>query len=351
MNGENNQRKDSAIKTLAIIGFTATIVLGVWLAVQVVQLAPSAFSSLASLSESVYGKPNPDEINVVTSKSVVNNAETFTLRWSKVDRPGEYRFTYACTQGVDVLIKNNNGDMVPAACDQPFTLSTSGETQIQVKSDVLRFIDVDYTVTFSDAGEREVAIADSDKFTVVNATIPQGGIVAGAEDDNNEVATETEEKEEMPTPTTPVVTTPTAPSTPAPAPQPQYEFTYELPVSNPNGFVDLKANYLGVGELNSSNVFIPRATIDNDTRGALRFSVTNIGTKTSNEWTYEVDMPNGSTYESPKQTGLKPNETATIVLGFDTTETGTKAIKGDVKVANDRSNTNNDFSWSVKVTD
>ena len=111
MNGENNQRKDSTIKTLAIIGFTATIVLGVWLAVQVVQLAPSAFSSLASLSESVYGKPGAEEITVVTSKSVVNNTETFELRWSEVERPGQYRFTYECVDGVDVLIKNQIGSI------------------------------------------------------------------------------------------------------------------------------------------------------------------------------------------------------------------------------------------------
>jgi len=346
MNGENNQRKDSAVKTLAIIGFTATIVLGVWLAVQVVQLAPSAFTSLASLSESLYGQPSTDEITVVTSKSVVNNAETFALRWSTVDRPGEYRFTYECTEGVDVLVKNTDGAMTPAACGQPFTLVGDGETELQVKSDNLRFIDVSYTITFTDEGAREIAMADSDKFTVVNATIPQGGIVAGVDDNSEEPETEV-----TPEPTTPVVPTPT-PTTPTtnPVPTPQYEFTYKLPKSNPNGFVDLKATYLGVGELNSSNVFIPKTNIDNDTRGAIKFSVTNIGTKTSDDWTYEVKLPNGSTYESSEQNGLKPNETATIVLGFDTTETGSKTIIGDVQVDDDRNNANNDFTWSVTVT-
>ena len=347
MNGENNQRKDSTIKTLAIIGFTATIVLGVWLAVQVVQLAPSAFSSLASLSESVYGKPGAEEITVVTSKSVVNNTETFELRWSEVERPGQYRFTYECVDGVDVLIKNQIGSFVPAACGQPFVLSGNGETEVQVKSDTQRFIDVNYTITFTDEGEREIAMADTNKFTVVNATIPQGGLVAGAEDnDKEEDMSDTEDEVAV---TNPPVTTPTTPSTPAP--QPQYKFTYELPVSNPNGFVDLKATYLGVGELNSNNVFIPKGDLDNDDRGALRFSVTNIGTKTSDEWTYEVEMPNGSTYESEDQEGLKPNETATIILGFSVSDTGTKAIRGDVKVDDDRSNANNDFSWSVTVTD
>lgn len=349
MNGDNNQRKDSAIKTLAIIGFTATIVLGVWLAVQVVQLAPSAFTSLASLSESVYGKPSTDGITVVTSKSVVNNTETFALRWSKVDRPGEYRFTYECTDGIEVLVKNKDDAMTPAACGQPFTLTGDGETELQVKSDKLRFIDVSYTVTFTDEGAREIAVADSDKFTVVNATIPQGGVVAGAEDnkdENDKGVTPDDKEEDTATPSTPTKTTPTTvPSTP------QYEFTYKLPVSNPNGFVDLKATYIGVGELNSANMFIPRATIDNDTRSAIKFSVTNIGTKTSDDWTYEVKMPNDSTYESSAQEGLKPNETATIILGFDTNDTGTKSISGEVTADDDRSNANNDFNWSVTVTD
>lgn len=346
MNGENNQRKDSAIKTLAIIGFTATIVLGVWLAVQVVQLAPSAFTSLASLSESVYGKPSADQITAVTSKSVVNNAETFTLSWSKVNRPGAYRFMYECTEGVDVLLKNTAGTMSPAACGQPFPLVGDGKTEVQVKSDNLRFIDVSYTVTFTDEGAREIAFADSDKFTVVNATIPQGGLVAGAEDDKVTTSDEVTTK-----PTSEVETTApaTIPNTPVAVQQPQYQFTYELPKSNPNGFVDLKATYLGVGELTNNNTFVPRATLDNDVRGALKFSVTNIGTKTSGEWTYEVEMPNGTTYESPNQEGLKPNETATIILGFAVSDTGTKSIKGEVIVGNDRNNDNNDFSWSVQV--
>jgi len=349
MNGENNQRKDSAIKILAIIGFTATVVLGVWLAVQVVQLAPSAFTSLASLSESVYGKPNTEEITVVTSKSVVNNTETFALRWSTVDRPGEYRFTYECTDGIEVLVKNKDGAMTPAACGQPFTLVGDGETELQVKSDKLRFIDVSYTVTFTDEGAREVAVADSDKFTVVNASIPQGGVVAGADDNKEKTdeATADDEEEKVITPVVPTKTTTPTPTVPT---TPQYEFTYKLPVSNPNGFVDLKTTYIGVGELNNSNVFIPRSSIDNDTRAALKFSVTNIGTKTSDDWTYEVEMPNGSTYESSKQDGLKPNETATIILGFDATDTGTKSISGEVTVDDDRSKANNDFNRLVTVT-
>lgn len=354
MNGD--QKKDSAIKTLAIIGFTAMIVFGVWLAVQVVQLAPTAFTSLASLADDVYGTGKNSELTVVTSKSVVNNDETFDLRWTELSADGNYQFSYTCTDGVSVRARNTAGAMETIACEQPYTLSGNGMTQMEVTSDAQRFIDINYTLAFVPEGETDSRSTDINKVTIVNAAIPQGGLVAGVNDEDEDTTdvsettedvTETDNVTESEPEDTEVVTD-TTPA-PAPTPEPEYVFTYELPESDPNGYTDLDVDYLGVGHL-EGEMFVPRATIDNDAQGALRFSVTNIGTKTSEDWTYEVEMPNGSTYESPRQEGLKPQETATIILGFSVVETGFKSFSGEVEVDNDRSNANNRFAWSVTVT-
>ena len=64
MNQVHNKDKDSVMKTLAIVGFIAVIAFGVWLAVQVVSLVPSAFSSLASIADTVYNyHPVAEEVD------------------------------------------------------------------------------------------------------------------------------------------------------------------------------------------------------------------------------------------------------------------------------------------------
>lgn len=348
MNGVTHEekRKENAIKTLAIVGFTAVVVLAVYLAVQVVQLAPGAFTSLASMAEKVHGTPGAKELTVVTDKTVVKNGEEVTLSWNDTKTEGTYRFVYKCIDGVIISATTIEGHPVNITCGETIALNNDGEATLTVTSNMQRFADVLYTVTFTEESATEPSLLENNQITVVNANIPLSGIIAGATDnEETDVVVETPTEE-------PVTETPSEPAVVKPKPvtptTPTYTYTYKLPESNPNGFTDLEMKYLGVGEI-KNGAFIPRAEIDNDTEGAVRFQVKNIGTKTSEKWTYEVLLPNGTTYESPKQTGLKPNETATIVLGVNTYETGTQKIEGEVKVSGDRSSANNDFSWSVKV--
>ena len=63
MNQVQNNDKDRVMKTLAIVGFIAVVAFGVWLAVQIVSLVPNAFTSLASIADSVYNyDPTTEEV-------------------------------------------------------------------------------------------------------------------------------------------------------------------------------------------------------------------------------------------------------------------------------------------------
>ena len=57
MSKASPEKKQSVLKTLAIIGFIGIIIFIAWASVQLVNVLPSAFSSLASLAEG--GKPVP----------------------------------------------------------------------------------------------------------------------------------------------------------------------------------------------------------------------------------------------------------------------------------------------------
>ena len=89
MNQVNEQDKSRFMKTLAVIGFIALIILAVWLAIRVVQLVPNAFSSLASLAESVEdGREAQNTIAVSSTPNVVNSNESFQIAFSDLGRDG-----------------------------------------------------------------------------------------------------------------------------------------------------------------------------------------------------------------------------------------------------------------------
>ena len=345
MNNVTQESKDSVMKTMAVIGFIAVIIFAVWLAVQIVQLIPGAFSSLASIADGVYNTNGQvEEFTVASNESVVNTGEDFTLSWTNVDQNGTYTFEYACTDGVSIDIRNNAGEIVSIACDTPLGLGNNVTSlAIAAASEKKRFTDVSYSVSFRPAGENDATASQGGKFTVVNPSIPQSLATAEepTEETTGEVAGETTSTETEET--TPVVATPapTVIETPIIA----------IPTSDPNGFVDLEVRFLGVGTMDSRNNFTRTASIDNDTRGAYQFEVRNTGTRTSTDWEYVATLTSGTEYESGRQDPLRPNERSVITLGFDAVgETGVQFFGATVSGGSDRNRNNNSFTWAVEVT-
>ena len=129
------------------------------------------------------------------------------------------------------------------------------------------------------------------------------------------------------------------------------EILYFFPTSHPNGFVDLKITYLGIGTF-ENETFVQSGTFNSTLKGAFKFEVRNIGTKTSDDWTLEAVLPSGFTYVSDSQAQLRPNETATLTLGFTPeADSSTATISSTVIEENDTKEGNNSFTWSVKITD
>lgn len=344
MNEVNTESKVAAIKTLAIIGFITAIVLGVWVAVQVVRLAPSALSTLASIAESVYGPHITFEAH--TDKNVVNAGDTTTLSWNHMQANGLYTFSYKCTEGISAQTRDAKGDIVTVLCDTPFPLdATKTSTDIIFASEKKRFTDITVTTRFT---PESTSLTSSEKtflVTVVNATIAEGVTAT---------STPVVTVPETPTPVeVPVVVKPKTPKpvtkhhipvTPIPTPL----------LSNPNGYTDLQVTYLGIGTYDEvTKVFTPGTEIATGERGALRFVVKNIGTKVSTQWKYTVTLPNESksVYTSPLISPLMPGESETTMIAFsDIASTpGNYTIKVQAADVNDTNLGNNSFEWTIKI--
>jgi hypothetical protein len=332
------EKKDALTKTFAIAGFAAIIIFIVWLAVQLVQIIPGAFSSLASLADSVYNYNPNQELEVATENSVVNATESFVLSWTQLQGSGSYAFSYGCTEGVSLDVKNLDGEVVALLCDTPLSLAKATSLEIVALSEKHRFVDVPLTVTFAKDGVETGTKRTIQTITVVNASIPASGLVTLPEEKNPEVVTPT------PVPAKPVVTKPVVyPTAP--------KVTYVTPVSDPNGKIDLRVTFIGGGTISGSK-FIPSKTIDADKNGAIQFEVKNIGTKTATDWSYEAQLPADISYNSPDQKALKPQERAIITLGFDgLTKDGSEKVSIDVTAKNDVNNKNNKVTATVKIVD
>lgn len=342
MNEVTTEEKDGLTKTFAIVGFLVLIIFAVWLAVRIVSIVPSAFSSLASLADSVYNHNNKQELEVGSENSVMNAGASFPISWTKMRRDGTYTFSYACTEGVSIDVKNAEGTIVSLACGTPLALNGATSLEVLVASEKYRFVDIPYTITYTGKGDTEIGVTTTKTVTIVNATIPATGVAV----------IETPKPVVKPVVSKPVATvTPTKkPTYVAPKPHTTVsKVVYSLPVSNPNGSIDLQVTMLGSGTL-SGSTFSKASSINVNKTGAIQFAIKNIGTKTADVWSYVANLPGDMTYTSPAEKALKPQEQAIITLSFDgITKTGSKQFSVAVVAQNDIVKANNTAVSSVVI--
>jgi hypothetical protein len=338
--------KERVLKLLAVGGFIALIILIAWLGIQLVRVAPSALTSLASIADVVYNYEDI-KVDVASDKAVANADESFGLSWHVPKTPGDFVFAFTCTDGIAIDVRTIGSEIKPVLCGDDMTLGSVSGVDVLVHSEKNRFADIPYSITFVPTNENITPIVATSTITVVNAAISP---LANA---TTTPTLPTEPVKPNPVPETPkpaVVPTPAKPTKPVTKPVTVPTYTYAIPVSNPNGYTDIVTTLIQVGTINNGS-FLTNGVVDNDTNGAILFAIKNIGTKTSDTFTYTVSLPDGTTYTSPVQSALKPNERAQIAIGFTASNmTGAKSIRVTVTNAGENNLANNSVSGSVVIT-
>ena len=275
-NTSSRNNKESLLRLLAIAGLIGIIIIIAWLSVRIVQVAPSAFSSLASMADGLQRYENtvveePEEnvfaIEPSLNGETVTAGETNTLSFGDATPEGTFTFSYACTENLTVIqVSDDNGREL--SCNTTYNLDKSN-LDLRFESTSNEPVVMPYTVAFIETGSTEVMT--STEGTVTIAAAPENeptGVVAGES---------TSESEEESNPETPTQT------------EPETEIIYQIPVSNPNGFVDLVATYIGVGTQTDAL----QSSLKQNDDGVFYFSVRNVGTKTSDEWSFTASLPGG----------------------------------------------------------
>lgn len=350
-NNREQKQKEGVLKSLAIAGFIGLIIVISWVGIQLVKVVPSAFSSLASLADSVYSY-DVNGLTAVSNKSTAAANESLTINWNLPKQAGTFAFSYKCADGLNIDMRDSFGALKTLDCDTNYNIGSVSAIDIIAKSEKNRFTDLAYKIDFIPAGKDAPVMSDENTIAIVNASISASGLAANGGTSTTTTATST--------PTTNTSTVATATSTPIkPAVKPTNPTkpvyvekpVYSIPTSNPNGTTDLSVSFLGSGTIRN-NQFVYTAIIDNDESGAIQFAVQNLGNKTSGAWTYTAKLPNGETYTSPAQVALKPNERAVITLGFSVTNmTGLQKYSVTIETTADTKSTNNSFATAVAMVE
>lgn len=361
-------QKQPVIKALAVAGLVGIIIFAAWLAIQIVQVFPSAASSLASLANSVYTY-NPEQssdLELASGQTMVNVGEPFTISWKNPKVVGVYTFSYVCQDGIAIDIIAGEKKFFTSECDKAYELGTDTALSLTIASEKNRFAEIPYTISFFRTNTTVASATYNGQVTVVNSNLFAEAAVATSTSGVIEEETTVTPVEE-PEPEVPVVVTPEPihpviePTTPvvvpvvpvALKPQPVYvpEYIYEIPVSQADGQADLLVSYLGLGIVDVNGTFIKTETITKDVAGALQFSVHNIGNKTSEDWTFSGVLPGDVEFASGEQNSLLPNERAVLTLKFKAViDLGTESYEVSVDTNKDKNGANNTISGAKQVT-
>lgn len=378
MDNVTSEKKQSMTKSLAVAGLLAIIIISALLAIKIVQSLPTAINSLASIATSVYNyNPLQDKnIEVMADKTLLKTDETITLSWPEKNYPGIYTFSYACQDKISLSLSTIDKDIPFLNCDKVYELGSNTAVALRAKSEATSIVDVEYEIAFFRTNDAIPGATHSGVLTIANPNL-DSSVVENIEQTQTEtpevVATSTPDtlatsstetiKEEAPlivkepeAVTKPVVAASSSPieisvETPTIKPvAPTPVYIYEIPLSDPNGTIDLAITYLGVGTKNKPGIFTKTGQVKQNTPGSLQFSVHNIGTKTSLPWTFTASLPDSEIFNSSEQSPLKPNERAVITIEFPGfTNTGTENISAIISTKSDKNNNNDGFRDIITI--
>ena len=272
---------DLFLRTIAVIGLVAVLILGAWGIIQLAIAIPGLFSSNGSSTGTTTVQKNSLS---VTSPSSIFSGQTAQVSWAlKNPATAQYSYTisYACQNGLTLNVPVPTGSYNPVPCNTPFNYVNASAHM---------------TVVPVITGTESVPLV-----LTVNATLLSSGTV---------VATGTSTTLVTPsTPTKPATTKPAA-TKPAAKPSSSQATTYYPAATRAAlfGYPDLAVTVTSVAPSGS--------------RTTVQFTIANVGTNIVNSgWTFNASLPiNGSyTFASQPQQALYPGDKIVYNLSFDNT--------------------------------
>jgi hypothetical protein len=260
------------LRTVAIVGLIAVLVLGAWGIIILASNLVNIFGAVGSRVSSLFGGAKTEQV-IVTAPQTIATGQPLAISWTHKNSDGAYSYaiSYSCISGLFVRAPLPNGTVKNVACDTPFNFTNA---------------DAAMTVTPSNTGSQTL----STTFTVA-ATNLAGGAVTSSGNVTVAIAPKAATVQTSGTQTTA---------------QPSYTYVPATQIAALYGLPDLSVRILSV---------MPQGS-----RVSVQFEIKNIGTNVARSgWSFNAQLPlNPSyTYQSQTQQALNPGDKIVYTLGFD----------------------------------
>ncbi len=278
--------RDLFLRTIAVLGLIAILLLGAWGIIQLAFALPTVFSNLSTSVSSLFTHntttttPTKESV-AVTAPATIVSGQTLQVSWMhrNSDTNGQYSYavSYACQAGLSVKAPLPNGNFQAVPCNTPFN--------------------------YVNASEHMALVPSATNATPLALTVTATKLATGAVTSSGTATTNVTAPAATTKPTTKPTTT-TKPATTKPT-------TTYYPAATP-----VKALY-GYGDLAVTITSIAPATNGVTT---IKFTVANVGTNIVQAgWTFNATLPiNGSyNFASQPQQMLNPGDKIAYVLTFN----------------------------------
>lgn len=337
---DRNKAKETGMKMLAAVGIIAVLVFFAFGAIRVGKSLPEVWSRLTAAAVSLSSIFTPADRLTAEAPESVQSGETFELSWTRRHTgAGTYTLSYACDDKTSVKAENTVGTFENTFCDTPFNFG--GATSSMRLIAVTRASETTLTITVAFAPENASGSILSDSVAVVV---------------NNPSATNAGEENTTEASTTPAETKQTTARKAGTEQNKTYIIGGGRVPHSADTHPDLAVVILAVGSVNRmTNEFTATSSIRYTDRGAVRFSVENIGGKTSGPWSFAAVLPTLPlyTFNSEPQRALEPGDHIEFTLGFDSIDkngTGKITVNADpANSVNETAETNNIASANLAV--
>lgn len=283
---EKSSAWDVFLRTVAVLGLIAVLLLGAWGIIQLAVSLPSIFGGIGNgVSSLVTGSGQKETLTVSAPSNIAPN-QSLTVSWTHQNGSGDYAYTisYACESGLSLKAPLPTGSYQTIACNTPFNFVNASSHMIVIPTlSGSQSVPLTLTVTATELSTGAITTSGS-ATTNVTTGVAQSSTGTSATQPQTSVYTTA--------PTTPVVS-----YQPAPVRPPLY------------GYPDLAVVY---------NSTIPAGSLTKVT-----FTVENDGTNvTPSGWTFNAQLPvnGGYTFVSQPQQALYPGDKIVYSLSFAGTQ-------------------------------
>src|SRR3989344_466538 len=128
---EKTTFKDSALRTVAVLGLVAVLLLGAWGIIQIAFNLPAFLGGIGSF----FTKSDTTEVQeglVVSTPTILTSGEAFTISWTHSGGSGNYGYalSYSCASGVTLKAPVPAGTTQDVPCNTPFNYTNASQSLI-----------------------------------------------------------------------------------------------------------------------------------------------------------------------------------------------------------------------------